>query len=81
MNPHLTALLDAIRSMQDELLAHGQARRRHVTTPELTIARLCDILSEPQVVEAMVTLSVLDEVRREAPAEAQRVPWRMPWRH
>ena len=81
MDRHLTALLEAIRLMQDELLAHGQARRRHVTTPELTIARLCDILSEPQVVEAMVTLSVLDEVKREVPAEAKRAPWRMPWRH
>jgi hypothetical protein len=57
MNTQLTALLEAVWLMQEELLAHGVAKQKGVAIPELTVAKLCDILGEPAVVEAIVHLS------------------------
>ena len=80
MNTQLTALLEAVWLMQEELLAHGVAKQKGVAIPELTVAKLSDILGEPAVVEAIVHLSAAADgsgfVRTEkAPS------WWGVWRH
>jgi hypothetical protein len=57
MNAQLTTLLEAVCLMQEELLAYDVAKRKGVAIPELTIAKFCEILGEPLVVEAIVHLS------------------------
>ena len=47
MNRQLTALLEAVSLMQEELLAHGVAMQKGIAIPELTVAKLCEILGEP----------------------------------
>jgi hypothetical protein len=55
MNRQLTALLEAVSLMQEELLAHGVAMQKGIAIPEPTVAKLCEILGEPSVVEACPT--------------------------
>ena len=80
MNMQLTALLEAIWLMQEELLAHGVAKQKGVAIPELTVAKLCDILGEPDVVEAIVHLSVAADGMGAARTEKAPSWWGV-WRH
>jgi hypothetical protein len=59
MNKQLTALLEAVWLMQEELLAYGVAKQKGVAIPELTVATFCDVPGEHSVVEAIVHLSAM----------------------
>jgi hypothetical protein len=80
MNTQLTTLLEAVRLMQEELLAHGAAKQKGVAIPQLTVAKLCDILGEPAVVEAIVHLSAAADGTDVA--QTVKAPsWWGVWRH
>ena len=80
MNRQLTALLEAVSLMQEELLAYGVAMQKGIAIPELTVAKLCEILGEPSVVEAIVYLS--NAADGTGIARNQKPPsWWGVWRH
>ena len=80
MDTQLAALLEAVWLMQEELLAYAVAKQKGVAIPELTVAKFCDVLGEPSVVEAIVYLSAVAD-RADIALDQQVPSWRGVRRH
>jgi hypothetical protein len=57
MKDHVVALLEAVRRSQDELAAYIDDEKEGAATPRETVRRLCGILGDQAVIDAMIELT------------------------